>query len=106
MKEFKEKCLSDEEVAFMLVKLYFTEIARHGFKRKLDLDSIINSYFYALSRIKRKDIELKAIERLVLKEEKELSQEPKEELIPQVKEKNSKKVKGTEVKGKVRGTGD
>ena len=50
----------DEIVALRLVKLYFEEIARLGFKRQLDLDAVINSYFYSLSRLQRKEAELSA----------------------------------------------
>jgi len=73
----------DEEMAFRVVKLYFEEIARLGFKRRLDLDAIINAYFYALARLERKDKELKFIQKKVLKEEAELSRETKEEMIPE-----------------------
>ncbi len=99
--------LPDEEVAYRLVKLYFEEIARMGFKRKLDLDAIINAYFYALSRLKRKDIELSAIMHAVLKEEKNLANEPKEEMFPSKEAlKEKKKLMGTgTIKGKIRGTG-
>ncbi|MEW6294815.1 MAG: hypothetical protein AB1467_00785 [Candidatus Diapherotrites archaeon] len=73
----------DEEMAFRVVKLYFEEIARLGFKRRLDLDAIINAYFYALARLERKDKELKFIQKKVLKEESVLSRETKEEMIPE-----------------------
>ncbi|MDO8634089.1 MAG: hypothetical protein Q7K34_02230, partial [archaeon] len=53
--------VSDEEIALKLAGLYFKEVARLGFKRSLELDSVINSYFYALARIKRKDTESKEI---------------------------------------------
>lgn len=78
--------IPDEEMAFRLVKLYFEEIARLGFKRKLDLDAIINAYFYALSRLERKEIEMKVIKEKVLKEESELEAETKEQLFPSPEE--------------------
>ena len=53
--------VSDEEIALKLASLYFREVARLGFKRSLELDSVINSYFYALARIRRKDTESKEI---------------------------------------------
>lgn len=74
--------ISDEEMAFRMVKLYFEEIARLGFKRTLDLDAIINAYFYSLVRMKRKDSEMELIKEKVLKEESELIEETKEELFP------------------------
>src|SRR3989338_7115731 len=82
----------DEIVALRLVKLYFEEIARLGFKRQLDLDAVINSYFYSLSRLQRKEAELSAIKKVVLKEEEQLKTETKEQMLPQTKE--DKKVKG------------
>ena len=98
--------LSDEEVAYRLVKLYFEEIARMGFKRKLDLDGIINAYFYSLSRLKRKEAEIEAIKRLVLREEADLRTETKEQMfpVPAVKE-SKRKVSGTpKSKIQVKGT--
>ncbi len=75
--------IPDEEMAFRMVKLYFEEIARLGFKRTLDLDAIINAYFYSLTRLQRKDTEMKLIKEKVLKEESELAEETKEELFPE-----------------------
>lgn len=49
--------VSEEEQAFGLVKLYLADVARHGFKRGLDLDQVINAYLYALGRVKRREIE-------------------------------------------------
>jgi hypothetical protein len=40
-----------EEVAFRIVRLYFEEIARLGFKRQLDLDQMISAYFYTMQRL-------------------------------------------------------
>lgn len=51
----------DEEIAFKMVETYFKEIARLGFKRQLSLDEIINAYFYALARVKRKGVEEKEV---------------------------------------------
>jgi hypothetical protein len=76
-------CVQDEEVALRMVKLYFEEVARLGFKRTLDLDAIINAYFYSLARLKRKDKEIELIKAKVLKEEIELEKETKEELFPE-----------------------
>ncbi len=78
--------ISDEEMAFRMVKLYFEEVARMGFKRTLDLDAIINAYFYSLVRMKRKNTEMDLIKEKVLKEESELAEETKEELFPDPKE--------------------
>lgn len=74
--------LPDEEIAYRLVGLYFQEIARMGFKRKLNLDAIINAYFYSLKRLQNKELELAAIERIVRKEEEVLATETKQELFP------------------------
>lgn len=62
--------MNDEEVSFKIVRLYFEEVARLGFKRTLDLDQMINAYFYTLKRLKGKDSSLKAIAEKFLKEEK------------------------------------
>ena len=75
--------LPDEEIAFRMVKLYFEEVARLGFKRTLDLDAIINAYFYSLARLKRKDREMKLIKDKVLSEEDDLAKESKEDLFPE-----------------------
>ncbi len=61
--------MNDEEVAFRIVRLYFEEIARLGFKRQLDLDQIINSYFYALKRLGKKDEEMRKIVQKIVSEE-------------------------------------
>ncbi len=45
----------DEEIAFKIVQTYFKEIARFGFKKQLTLDEIINSYIYALAKVKHLD---------------------------------------------------
>ncbi len=46
------KGASVEETAIKIVDLYFREIARHGIKREMDLDAVINAYKYALSKLK------------------------------------------------------
>ena len=77
------KVMSDEEMAYKLVQLYFEEVARQGFKRTLDLDSIINAYLYALGRLKNKEKELHEIMHLVSEEEKLLGHESRAEVLPQ-----------------------
>ena len=54
-----------EEIAFKMIQTYFIEIARQGFKRQLTLDEIINAYFYALARVKRKSIEMDEVSKAV-----------------------------------------
>ena len=61
--------MNDEDVAFRIVRLYFEEIARLGFKRQLDLDQILNAYFYALKRLDNKDVEMKKIVQKIITEE-------------------------------------
>jgi hypothetical protein len=61
--------MNDEDVAFRVVRLYFEEIARLGFKRQLDLDQILNAYFYALKRLDNKDVEMKKIVQKIITEE-------------------------------------
>ena len=82
----KEYPLQDEEIAYRLVKLYFKEIARLGFKRKLDLDAIINAYMYSLQRLKNKDKEMDELSRFVQKEEETLATETKEEALAEPQE--------------------
>ena len=55
----------DEELALRMLDVYFSEVARHGLKRKLTLDEVVKAYFYALMRVQRKDIELSAIKEMV-----------------------------------------
>ena len=59
--------MNDEEVAFKIVRLYFEEIARLGFKRQLDLDQILNSYFYTLKKVTDKE----EMRKIVIEMEKE-----------------------------------
>jgi len=54
-----------EEIAFKIIQTYFIEIARLGLKRQLTLDEIINAYFYALARVKRRGIEMSEVEEAV-----------------------------------------
>jgi len=58
---------SKEETVLELLGVYFTEVIRHGAKRRFTLDEIINAYFYALLRVERKGIELKEIEKIITK---------------------------------------
>ena len=74
--------LPDEEVALRLVRLYLGEVARPKLKRTVDLDAVLNAYFYALRRVGNKEKELKAIEKIVEEEEKEIASESKQQLIP------------------------
>jgi len=57
--------LCDEEIALKMLDVYFTEVARHGLKRTLTLDEVINSYFYSLIRVRRKAVELKEVKDIV-----------------------------------------
>jgi len=59
--------IPDEEIALRAVNLYFQQVARLGLKRSLDLDEVINAYFYSLARVKRKDFEIKEIVEAVKK---------------------------------------
>lgn len=64
--DLKEAFAPDsEEIAFKMIQTYFIEIARQGFKRQLTLDEIINAYFYALARVKRKNVEMTEVEEAV-----------------------------------------
>ncbi|MDP2666973.1 MAG: hypothetical protein Q8P05_05745 [Candidatus Diapherotrites archaeon] len=83
---FSSSALSAEEVAVRLTNLYFEEIARLGFKRRLDFDAIINAYYYCLQRLQNKDKELHLMRRLVEKEEAKLSHETKQEMFPGAEE--------------------
>lgn len=76
------KKISNEEIAFRIVSIYFEEIARLGFKRSLDLDSIINAYFFTLEKIKNKDAKISEMMQKVLEEEKKLLLQQKNEIIP------------------------
>jgi hypothetical protein len=62
--------MNDEEVAFRIVRLYFEEIARLGFKRQLDIDQIINAYFYTLKKLDNKDEAMREAVRKIVAEEK------------------------------------
>ena len=65
--------MNDEEVAFRVVRLYFEEIARTGFKRQLDLDQMINAYFYTLKKLKGKDKTMREISEKIIREEKTIT---------------------------------
>lgn len=79
-----EPALNDEEVAYKIVSLYFEEIARLGIKRSLDLDAIINAYFYTLRRLKSRNKDMQAIQKLVKAEEKKLAGENLGQLFPKI----------------------
>ncbi len=81
-----KKPMQDEKVAFKLVDIYFAEIARLGFKRSLDLDAIINAYFYTLSRLKNKDTLVREMAQRVIEEEEKLKTQSKEEMIPSLQD--------------------
>ncbi len=63
--------MKDDEVALKIVHLYFEEIARLGFKRQLDLDQIINAYFYTLKRLGGKEEAIKKIVAEIKREDRE-----------------------------------
>jgi hypothetical protein len=66
--------MNDEEVAFKVVRLYFEEIARLGFKRQLDLDQIINAYFYALKKLGNKEAAMREAMKKIMADEKTKSE--------------------------------
>ncbi|MBN2066967.1 MAG: hypothetical protein JW744_00685 [Candidatus Diapherotrites archaeon] len=78
--------LSNEEIAARIVKIYFREIARLGYKRQLTLDETINAYYYVLSRLGNKGKELENAKAKVIKDESDLETESKEEILPQARE--------------------
>ncbi len=57
----KQKPEEKEHLAYLLMKLYFEEIARTGFKKSLSLEEIMNAYFYCLHRLQNTDYEIKKI---------------------------------------------
>lgn len=71
--------VSKEVIAYLIVKLYFEEIARLGYKRKLDLDAIIAAYFYVHNKL-----EDRHLEKMVTQEPefvKEVEKEMEKELV-------------------------
>ncbi len=78
--------LADEEVAVRLTRLYFEEIARLGFKRRLDFDAIINAYYYCIQRLQNKDKELEVMRKIVEREENKIGHEAKSQLFPEMHE--------------------
>lgn len=64
----------DEEMAYRLVDLYVREISQRGEKRQMGLNTIINAYFYTLSRLKKKKEEMGILEPLVEKEEEKMGE--------------------------------
>ena len=78
--------LGNEEVAARIVQIYFKEIARAGYKRTLTLDETINAYYYVLSKLGNKKVLLEEVKKKVIRDEKELASETKEEAIPSVTE--------------------
>lgn len=65
--------MNDQEIAFKIVRLYFEDIARLGFKRQLDLDQMINAYFYTLNRFKGKDKAIREATERVIREERTIT---------------------------------
>ena len=78
--------LGNEEIAARIVQIYFKEIARLGYKRTLTLDETINAYYYVLSKLGNKKVLLEEVRQKVLRDERELASETKEEAIPSVTE--------------------
>jgi hypothetical protein len=62
--------MNDDEIAFRIVRLYFEDVARLGFKRQIDLDQMINAYFYTLKRLKGKEKAIREATEKIVKEEK------------------------------------
>lgn len=73
--------MNDEEVAFRIVRLYFEDVARLGFKRQLDLDQMINAYFYILKKLKNKDESMKKIVTEMKKVEEAKKNETDEKIV-------------------------
>ncbi len=60
-----------EEMAFKIVQLYVQEVSQRGEKRQMGLDTIINAYFYTLTRLQNKKEEMqRAREELEEREKK------------------------------------
>ena len=75
--------LSNEEIAASLVKTYFKEVARLGYKRRLTLDETINAYYYTLSRLQNRGFEIEKARKKVLRDEADLKSETRDELFPE-----------------------
>lgn len=54
----KEQRIHKEEIAYRLVNLFYIELARLGQKRSLNLDEVLDSYFYVLDRLGKDNSEL------------------------------------------------
>ena len=76
--------LTDQEVAFRVLNIYFEEVARRGIKRKLDFDSILNSYFYVLEKVKSTDSVLPEFKEKIVKEEERMLHQQKKDLVPAI----------------------
>jgi len=79
--------LTNEEIATRIMKVYFREIARLGYKRRLSLDEVINAYYYTLSRLRDKQSISRELLRKVEAEEKQLRKETREEITLEAKPK-------------------
>lgn len=73
--------IGPEEVAFRLVELYIKNIASKGEKKQMGLDTIINAYFYTVSRLQRKSGEMQFLNQAVAQEKKAGKREKAEELL-------------------------
>jgi hypothetical protein len=74
---------ADEEMAYKIVELYVREISQRGEKRQMGLDTIINAYFYTLSRLKKKKEEMGIMEPVVEKEEEKLEEGIEQVFFPE-----------------------
>lgn len=54
----KHETVHREEIAYRLVNLFFIELARVGHKRTLNLDELLDAYFYVLDRMGKDNTEL------------------------------------------------
>ncbi len=65
----------EEEMAFRLVQLYVQEVSQRGEKRQMGLDTIINAYFYTLTRLRNKHEEMERARNAVEEREKKFEVE-------------------------------
>ncbi|MDO8625291.1 MAG: hypothetical protein Q7R47_04370, partial [Candidatus Diapherotrites archaeon] len=60
--------ISNEEAAHHILHLYFKEVATHRTKRRMDIDEVLDAYFYVLDKLQNKGVLVKRAESQVLEQ--------------------------------------
>jgi hypothetical protein len=60
--------MSNEEAAHHILHLYFREVASHRVKRRMDIDEVLDAYFYVLDKMQNSSVLIKRAESQLLEQ--------------------------------------